>query len=303
MEPTKRLTRAAGVIWLAVVLSGTSRVAVAEPPLGTLVESQPPEVEPARANEAASTDLASARDVPMRSAAPAETPAAPRPAPLAVPRPVQVAPQRPRDRTWVETSRGDAIITFKREVKGSDIIALRGEGIVAASVQKVASVLLDYTRAPEWIDSLEEVRVVRMLGPLEFVEYDHVGTPPIIMKDRDFVCRGKLYVDVAEQSLVMTIEPTTDPLLPPTRYIRGTLRGYWKLKSIDRGRKTFVITEMHGDPRGSIAKWLVNLFQKGWARNTIESLREQVAKHDVKVMPQVEAAFEGKPIAVAIKTK
>jgi hypothetical protein len=205
--------------------------------------------------------------------------------------------------SWIETSSGRGIITFKREVPGSEIIDLLGEGIVEAPVERVASVLLDYTRSPEWIDSLEEVRVVRMLGPLEFVEYDHVGTPPVIMKDRDFVCRGKLALDLKERSLVMTIEPTTDPALPQTGYIRGELRGYWKLKAMDGGRRTFVIAEMHGDPKGSVPKWLVNLFQKGWARNTIESLREQVAKPDIQIMPQVEAAFAGKPIGVVVKSK
>ncbi len=142
-----------------------------------------------------------------------------------------------------------------------------------------------------------------MLGPLEFIEYDHIGTPPTIMKDRDFVCHGKLWLDLNERSLVMTIEPAADPKLPPTRYVRGELRGYWKLKAMDGRRRTFVIAEMHGDPKGSVPKWLVNLFQEGWARNTIESLRTQVAKPDIYVMPQVQAAFDGKPIAFAAKSK
>jgi hypothetical protein len=207
-----------------------------------------------------------------------------------------------RDKSWVLTSNEDGISAWKREVPGSDIIALRGEGMVNAPIARVASVLLDYTRAPEWIDSLEQVRVVRMLGPLEFVEYDRVGTPPIIMRDRDFVCRGKLAVDVAEQSLVMTIEPTADPKLPETDCVRGELRGYWKLRAVGGGRKTFVIAEMHGDPKGGVAKWIVNLFQQGWARNTLNSLRAQVAKRDITILPQVQAAFAGKPIEIAIKS-
>lgn len=214
------------------------------------------------------------------------------------------APKPPtsRDKSWVLTSHDDGISAWKREVPGSDIIALRGEGLVDAPIVRVASVLLDYTRAPEWIDSLELVRVVRMLGPLEFVEYDRVGTPPIIMKDRDFVCHGRLLVDLAEQSLVMTIEPTVDPKLPETDCVRGELRGYWKLRAVAGGRKTFVIAEMHGDPKGGVAKWIVNLFQKGWARNTLSSLRAQVAKPDIAILPQVQAAFAGKPIENAIKS-
>ncbi|HEX7477576.1 MAG TPA: START domain-containing protein [Polyangiales bacterium] len=207
------------------------------------------------------------------------------------------------DKPWVRTSSEDGITTYKREVPGSPIIALLGEGIVAAPIARVASVLLDYSRASEWIDSLEEVRVIRMLGPLEFIEYDHVGTPPVILKDRDFVCRGKIELDLQQQTFTLSMEPTTDPAAPRTSYVRGELRGYWKLKSIDHGRKTQVTAEMHGDPKGSVAKWLVNFFQKGWPRNTLESLREQVAKRDIKIIPQVQAAFDGKPLQFAVKSK
>src|SRR5690349_10221803 len=86
---------------------------------------------------------------------------------------------------WVKTGDDDGIVSYKRDVRGTDIIALRGEGPVDAPLMRVVSVLLDYARAPEWVDSLAEVRVVRMIGPLEFIEYDHVATPPIL-KDRDF---------------------------------------------------------------------------------------------------------------------
>jgi hypothetical protein len=264
-QPFSGRRHAAAIALSAATLVAALRAA-ATPPMATLVEPRPP--------------------VPAQTSAKRDA-----------------TSQKPRESPWVETSSGGGIMTWKREVAGSPIIDLLGEGIVEAPVVRVASVLLDYTRATEWIDSLEEVRVVRMVGPLEFIEYDHVGTPPIIMKDRDFVCRGKLALDLQEQSLVMTIEPTSDPALPPTRYIRGELRGYWKLKAMDGGKRTFVIAEMHGDPKGGVPKWLVNLFQKGWARNTIESLREQVAKPDIKIMPQVKAAFEGKPIALAIKSK
>jgi hypothetical protein len=155
---------------------------------------------------------------------------------------------------------------------------------------------LDYQRATEWVDSLEEARVVRMLSASEFVEYDHVGTPPIIMADRDFVCQGKIEVDLKQQTFTLKLWPVTDPAVPVGKYVRGTLRALWRLQAIDHGRKTLVMAELEGDPKGGIAKWLVNFFQKGWPRNTLESLREQVAKPDIKISPQVKAVFEGKPL-------
>jgi hypothetical protein len=206
------------------------------------------------------------------------------------------AAPKPPTYTWVETGNDDGIVTYKRDVPGSDIIALRGQGVIAAPITRVASVVLDHRRATEWVDSLEEFRVVRMLGSTEFVEYNRIGTPPLLA-DRDFVCHGKVEVDLAAQTLTLSLTPTVDPAVPVKEdYVRGRLSGYWKLRSIDGGRKTFVVAEMHGDPKGAIPKWLVNAFQSGWARNTLESLRKQVEKPDIQIVPEVKAVFEGKPM-------
>ena len=43
-----------------------------------------------------------------------------------------------------------------------------------------------------------------------------------------------------------------------------------------------MVAEIHADPKGSVAKWIVNMFQKGWPHNTITSLREQVKKPDIR---------------------
>ena len=221
------------------------------------------------------------------------------PASASVGSPRVTAPAR-KQSDWVRTGDDDGIVTYKREVRGSDIIALRGEGTIDAPLMRVVSVLLDYARAPEWVDSLAEVRVVRMTGPLEFIEYDHVKTPPVVMMDRDFVCRGKLALDLVHQTFAMLMEPATDPAVPrKDDYVRGELRGFWRMQASDGGKKTSVVAEMLGDPKGSVPKWLVNLFQESWARNTLESLRAQVAKKDIRIIPQVKAAFEGKPIDLA----
>jgi hypothetical protein len=142
-----------------------------------------------------------------------------------------------------------------------------------------------------------------MIGPLEFIEYDHVATPPIL-KDRDFVCRGRLALDLANQTFAMLIEPTKDPAVPVNDdYVRGELRGFWKMQATAGGKKTYVMAEMLGDPKGSVPKWLVNLFQQSWAHSTLLSLRAQVAKKDIRIIPQVQAAFEGKAIDLAAAAK
>ena len=58
--------------------------------------------------------------------------------------------------TWEKIKDEDGVQIYKRDVPGSDVIAFKGTGLVDAPLDRVATVLFDTSRAPEWIDSLEE---------------------------------------------------------------------------------------------------------------------------------------------------
>lgn len=190
-------------------------------------------------------------------------------------------------KAWTGAGEGDGIKTFKKEIADDPIIGLRGQGVIDAPVAKVAQVLFDNSRATEWMDSLADTRIVKKISEYERIEYVHVSTPPILLKDREFVNHSSVHYDPKEKTIYVTFEPAEDSLVAPTSYIRGRLHGGFLLKSIQNGQKTFLITEMHGDPKGDVPKWIVNMFQAGWAKNTIERIREQVKKPGIIEHPKV----------------
>jgi hypothetical protein len=193
----------------------------------------------------------------------------------------------PKEPPWEQFDEDDGIAVFRREVAGSPIIALRGEGIVNAPILRVASVLIDTSRSTEWIDRLAEVKVVRKLSDNEYVHWTHINTP-IVLKDRDFVYAIKLELDPAHKKVMLNYHSVYDSGAPKTDYIRGEFKyGTFTLTSIDGGKKTRVLAEVLADPKGSVAKWIVNLFQKSWPRKTIASLRSQVAKKDIVDSPRL----------------
>ncbi|HEY4106934.1 MAG TPA: START domain-containing protein [Polyangiaceae bacterium] len=193
----------------------------------------------------------------------------------------------PNDPPWEKFGEDDGISVYHREVPNSPIIALRGEGVVNASILRVASVLADTARAPEWIDSLAETKVVRKISDDEYIEWDHIKTP-IVLKDRDFVFDIKLELSPADKVVALNYHSVYDSGAPKTDYVRGEFSyGTFKLTSIEGGKKTRVLAEVLADPKGSVAKWIVNLFQKDWPHKTIESLRLQVAKPDIKDQPRL----------------
>jgi hypothetical protein len=222
------------------------------------------------------TGLPAHADEPAQ--APAAAPAAtPEPAPKAAPAPV----------AWEKIGDKDGIGVYRREVPGSPLIAFKGEGYVNASIVRVASVLVDSDRAPEWVDSLTESKIIRWVSETETVHYDHIGTP-IVLKDRDFVSTCKLTFDPPRKNVTLKINAVKDALAPETSYVRGELlHSSFSLTSAEHGTKTFVVAEIHADPKGSVAHWIVNLFQKRWPHNTLTRLRAQVAKPDIKEHPRL----------------
>ena len=244
---------------------------------------------PVLADEPPRTPAASA--APSASAVGSPPSPAPSP-PSSAPSPPSSAPSPPSSRarsTWEKIGENDGIIAYRREVPGSPLIAVKGEGVINASIVRVSSVLVDTSRATEWIDRLVESRVVRQVSETETIHYDHIGTP-IVMKDRDFVTRAKLKFDNAGKRVIVRMRSVTDPLAPPTDFVRGEImESYFIMTSVDHGTKTHLLVEVHADPKGSIAKWIVNMFQKSWPHNTISRLRAQVAKPDIKDHPRLKA--------------
>ncbi len=192
---------------------------------------------------------------------------------------------------WEKLGDDDGITVYRREVPGSSLIAFKGEGVINASIIRVASVLTDSSRATEWVDSLAESKIVRQVSETKTIHYDHIATP-FVLKDRDFVSDCKLEFDPAHKKVTLNFHAVTDPLAPPTNYVRGELmHSSFTLTSLEHGTKTHIVAEIHADPKGSVAHWIVNLFQKRWPRNTITRLRAQVAKPDIQEHPRLKAAL------------
>jgi hypothetical protein len=209
--------------------------------------------------------------------------------------PVSSAAQEDADPgAWVRMRTENGIVVSRKDIPGSRFLAFRGEGDVDEPLLLVGSVLVDIARDREWVDSLVESKILRTVSETEYITYSHIGTP-ITMSDRDFVTDVTLQVDATVKRLAIEMHSVSDVNAPTTKYVRGELmHSSFSLTSIDGGRRTHVVAEIHCDPKGSIAAWFVNKFQNDWGFNTIRSLRAQVRKPDVSVHPRLKAVLEEK---------
>lgn len=197
---------------------------------------------------------------------------------------------------WELSDEVDGIKVFKQEIEGSEVLAFKGEAVIDSPLERVATVIFDTSRAPEWVVDLAQSRLVRWINENEFIEYDHVRTPPIIMKDRDFVSRVHMTIDREKGQMKFVYGSTEDASIPETSHIRGDLKNTtFTLTSIEGGTKTHLVGSILADPKGGVPKWIVNFFQKGWPIDTIRNLRRQAAKADVKVDPVIAAKLAPAP--------
>jgi hypothetical protein len=196
--------------------------------------------------------------------------------------------------SWERLRTEDGISVFRKEIPGSKFVAFRGEGDVDAPILSVASVLVDVPHEKDWIDSVVEARVLHQVTETEYVMYSHVGTPPT-MSDRDFVTDVSLTLNPPQKSLTVQMHSITDPAAPTTSYVRAELKdSVFVLSSVDHGRKTHVVAEIHCDPKGGVAAWMVNWFQKNWGYNTVASMRRQVQRTGGKMDPRLTTMLKEK---------
>lgn len=198
--------------------------------------------------------------------------------------------------TWELSSDEDEIQVFRGTLPNSNLVAFRGRGLIYAPVEKIVGIILDTKRAPEWASDLEESKVVKWISPpFTYLEYNHVGTP-FIMKDRDFVSVVRVRPITEKSTVFVDYLPANSTDYPETRYIRGDLAGSgFKLLSVSNGTQTFLDGWIICDLKGSVPKWIVNWAQSSWPRTTIEALRVQAAKTDVKAYEPIVSVFSTYP--------
>lgn len=189
----------------------------------------------------------------------------------------------PSNEGWEKFDEYGGITMFRKEIEGSSILAYRGTGVLDASIGKLVTVILDTPRKPQWMSRVKVAEVLRAISPNERIEYVAVKTPwPL--KNRDFVYRVKSEAKPETREIIIRYESVEDPLRPENPdHVRAHIQETaFVLMPAEDGKKTLIKADAHADPRGSIPKWIVNIFQKRMPRESIEGMMRQVTKPGIE---------------------
>ena len=175
---------------------------------------------------------------------------------------------------WNLAKEVDGIKIFEAVVKGADVVAFRGETTLHFPIERVVSSLADMERKEEWMHDLKEVRTLEILNPRVRIEYYHSGTPwPL--SDRDFIYRAEFKYFPKAETFVLNLQNAEHKSMPKREgVVRGKIiESNYFISKTDKPGVTKMAVEILVDPMGSVPKWLVNIFQKDWPRNTLTSLK------------------------------
>jgi hypothetical protein len=190
--------------------------------------------------------------------------------------------------TWQRVKEKNGVVVFRGDVAGSNVVAFRGVSVIDAPIGNVVSVIYDVSRIKEWMSDLESSRVVEKKAIFTKIEYNRTKAPwPLA--DRDFVYSVDVKVNKADKSVDILIENATHVQAPEVPgVVRGELRSSrYFLQAIEGNTKTQIEVEILADPKGSIPKWVVNLFQRGWPSNTINGIRKIAVEPNYKIHPDI----------------
>lgn len=183
---------------------------------------------------------------------------------------------------WEQIDDSDGILVFKKDVANSPVHAFRGLCTIDAPMEKVMWVLADNEHRTEWVDRLKQSVILERRSPYDFILYQHFGAPPMI-SDRDFVYHAQAHSE-ADGSAVLDIKSIHHPKAPKSPGVRGFLEYSSYVLRAQGAEKTQVEVTVLMDPKGALPKWVVNLVQKSWPKNTLSALRTQVKKPFVKTL-------------------
>ncbi|MCM0605108.1 MAG: hypothetical protein KA715_03385 [Xanthomonadaceae bacterium] len=206
--------------------------------------------------------------------------------------------------TWTLVNEEEGVKSYKKiEDDGSRTVAFRGEGIVDVSPIRILSVLSDTDRSPEWNTNMKKLTVIEKKDITHRIQYIETRVP-FPYKNREVVVEIKTTWNKELGAIIIESKSVEDDRAPKdTGHVRAKIMyARYTLKPINDWKSTDLTIEIHADPMGNIPAWLVNLFQKSWARKTIAGIRKRVVTPGIVDLPEIRTYIlaEAKRLGVSL---
>lgn len=180
---------------------------------------------------------------------------------------------------WEALGTEDGVALARKRIGGEGLFAVRGETVIKAPIEKVASVVYDESRWTEWSDKTSEAALLSQ-GPGSMKTVYQAVKMPFVLSDRDVVYTfGYQYTNGTLSFVARTLPYRRSPKTIGVRM--RLVEGRWFLKPTAEGH-THLVLEILMDPKGSLPTWFVNLVQRDYPLDLLAALSKQARRSDVR---------------------
>jgi hypothetical protein len=198
------------------------------------------------------------------------------------------------DIKWQLVDTENNFTLYNADFPNSDILAIKGETVLDYPMEKVFTVFYDIHRQKEWVNRLKHAEIVQMKSFANRVVYTQ-GELPWPADDRDFLMNNTCFYQKEKKQLNCDMASIEDPKFPANKdsvHVRAiVLAGGFQLNDLGNN-KTKIMVYIHGDPKGSIPTFIVNIIQSNWPKESISNLKKQLEKSDVLVYDKITEWFK-----------
>jgi len=199
---------------------------------------------------------------------------------------------------WTAVFEEEDIKVWEKVIKGSSVVAFRGEMTSDSNIHELFTVLYDADHKKDFLQNVIEFRSLQIINPYEGLSYIKLGNNIPFIDNRDVILQSKIETLPLEKKIVVLFNNSLIKLVPEQEdAVRiPKLKGHWTFQAISLN-KTKVFYEVESDPGGLIPKWLVNLANKRLPFNTLKKLRDLSKKKELfqETATTIKYFFDFKP--------
>ncbi|MGB0453970.1 MAG: START domain-containing protein [Bacteriovoracaceae bacterium] len=174
---------------------------------------------------------------------------------------------------WTKVAEEDGITIYTKQTKGA-IMPFKAYGFVGASLEQVLKILRDHKKKHLWSPKLKNVKMHKALSKEEYIFSEYYKTPwPA--SDREFLLKGKIQ-KISDGSYLLSGKSIEDNSLKDNSHVQADVKTLNLILTQKAPDLTEINFEFHGDMKGWIPTWLMNLIQKKWPLRFIQGLRKRI---------------------------
>lgn len=197
------------------------------------------------------------------------------------------------DDGWVKTRTKKGFSVFKRKDAKTDILPIKVEGVLNASIDHIMENLRNIETQKNWTPDLLEKTTLKDLGPKAALTYS-LSDMPWPVYDRTLILHNELKLD-KKRKLLFVLSKTVPYENPPRpkRTIEAFV-GYSNMgfRPVSKDQ-TYVELTAFIDPKGSIPSFLINFYQSSWPIEFLAALESVSQKQQVELRPGLKIMLKG----------